>query len=128
MLYVRRRLNDPTGIAPSRSDGTIGDPEFSGQLRLRYNGDGFGASTFINYVGEQLFSRTTRGIEFREIDELDDYVTVNGSVFFDVEEALRVTLSVTNLFDRQGQEYFDTLTGINDSLGRRYAVGARLRF
>lgn len=128
MLYVRRRLIDETGVSASRSDGTIGDPEFSGQLRVRYNTDTWGLSTFVNYVGEQLFSRDTRGIEFREIDELDDYVTVNASIYFDVADNFRFTGAVTNLFDRQGQDYFGSLVGINDALGRRFSVSARVRY
>ncbi len=128
LLYVKERLINETGVAATRSDGEIGDPEFSGQFRVRYNADNWGASTFINYVGEQLFDRDNRGIEFREIDEYDDFVTVNASVFFDAADTFRFTFAVTNLFDRQGQEYFDSLVGINDALGRRFSVGARAKF
>lgn len=128
ILYVKKRLTDETGISATRDDGEIGDPEFSGQLRIRYNDDDWGLSTFFNYTGEQLFSRDTRGIEFREIDELKDYVTVNASVFFDVAENFRFTLAATNIFNRQGQEYFGTLVGINDSIGRRFSANARLKF
>ncbi|MBX7496703.1 TonB-dependent receptor [Qipengyuania sp. 6B39] len=102
LLYVKQRLDNETGVAATRSDGEIGDPEFSGQFRVRYNADSWGASTFINYTGEQLFDRDNRGIEFREIDEYDDFVTVNASVFFDVADMFRFTFAVTNLFDRQG--------------------------
>ena len=128
LLYVKERLVNETGVASTRSDGEIGDPEFSGQFRVRYNAENWGASTFINYVGEQLFDRDNRGIEFREIDEYDDYVTVNASVFFDAADKYRFTFAVTNLFARQGQEYFDSLVGINDPLGRRFSVSARAKF
>jgi len=137
MLYVRRRLNDITGVAPVRIDGQIGDPEFSGQLRLRYVNRRFGVNTTLNYVGEQLFSRLNRdqgepnqGADAREIDELDDYVVVNGGVFFDATDDFRLTLSVNNLFNRQGQKFFGELipASFNDQIGRRYAVSARVRF
>ena len=122
MLYVRRRLVDITGVAPERSDGTLGDPEFSAQLNLRYLGDVFGLSTSINYVGEQLFNRTTRGPDIREIDELDDYATVNIGAYVDVGDDFRLSAAVTNLFDRQGQEYFGVLipASFNDLFGAAF--------
>jgi len=138
-LYVRKRLNDITGVAPLRSDGTIGDPEWSGQLRIRYEEDQWGLNTTINYVGEQLFSRASRvpgapgaafGLDVREIDELDDYVTVNQSIFFEPAESVRITFSVTNLLNRRFERYFGEPipASFNDLLGRRFAASARLRF
>lgn len=137
MLYVRRRLVNITGVAPSRSDGVIGDPEFSGQMRVRYVEESFGANVTVNYTGEQLFSRLNReigqpsqGPDAREIDKLNDYVTVNGSVFFDPTDNFRLTLAVNNLFDRQGQEYFGELipASFNDLIGRRFSVSANVKF
>lgn len=130
MLYVRRRINNITGIAPTRSDGTIGDPEFSGQLNLRYSNEAYGIFTSVNYVGEQLYSRLNRTADAREIDQLDDFATVNASIFFNIEKSFRLTLSVTNLFNRQGESYFGFLNpaSINDALGRRFAVNARAQF
>lgn len=137
MLYVRRRLVNITGVAPARSDGTLGDPEFSGQMRIRYVERDFGINTTINYTGEQLFSRLNRqvgqsgqGFDAREIDQLDDYVTVNGSVFFDPTDNFRLTLAVNNLFNRQGQEYQGELipASFNDLIGRRFSVSANVRF
>lgn len=137
LLYTRRRVVDITGVAPTRSDGVIGDPEFAGQLRLRYVTRDFGVNTTINFVGEQLFSRLNRtagqpaqGADAREIDELDAFATVNAGVFFDPTDDFRLTLSVNNLFNRQGQEYFGELipASFNDLIGRRYAVSARVRF
>lgn len=138
-LYVRKRLNDITGVAPTRTDGILGDPEWSGQLRVRYEEEQWGINTTINYVGEQLTSRLNRsncatgtacGLDAREFDKFDDYVTVNASIFFEPVERLRLTFSVTNLFNRQGQEYFGVLipASFNDLLGRRFAASARLRF
>ncbi len=137
MLYVRNRLNNITGVAPTRSDGIIGDPEFSGQLRVRYVQEDFGTNVSINYTGEQLFSRLNReqgqsgqGRDAREIDQLEDYVTVNGSIFFDPADNFRLTLAVNNLFNRQGQEYFGELlpASFSDLIGRRYSVSARMTF
>lgn len=131
LLFVRRRIVDITGVAPRRSHGELGDPEISAQLRLRYTEEDWGMSTHVNYVGAQLFSRQNRDDpDIREIQELDAYVTVNSSIFFDVADDFRFTLSVTNLFDRQGQEYFGYLipASINDPLGRRFAASARVRF
>ncbi|ANK12986.1 TonB-dependent receptor [Erythrobacter neustonensis] len=137
MLYVRRRLVNITGVAPARSDGTIGDPEFSGQLRIRYVERDFGINTTINYTGEQLFSRLNReigqsgqGFDAREIDQLNDYVTVNGSIFFDPTDNFRLTLAVNNLFNRQGQKYQGELipASFTDLIGRRFSVSANVRF
>jgi outer membrane receptor protein involved in Fe transport len=137
MLYVRRRLVDITGVAPSRSDGVLGDPEFSGQLRFRYAQDDFGMTTTVTYTGDQLFSRLNRapgvagsGPDARELDKLKAYVVVSSGVFFDATDDFRLTLSVTNLFDRQGQNYFGELhpSSYNDLIGRRFQVSARATF
>lgn len=128
LLYVKKRITNITGVAPVRSDGEIGDPEFSAQARIRYTDKSWGASTFVNYTGEQLFSRTSRGPEIREIDQYKGFVTVNSSIFFDVTEKFRFTMAVTNLLNRQGQDYYGALLGINDPLGRRFSVSARARF
>lgn len=137
MLYVRRRLVDITGVAPSRSDGIIGDPEFSGQARLRYAQEDFGGTVTVTYTGQQLFSRLNRapgtpssGPDAREIDKLKDYVVVSAGIFFDPVDDFRLTLSVTNLFDRQGESYFGELipASFNDTLGRRFQISARAKF
>jgi outer membrane receptor protein involved in Fe transport len=133
LFYVRRRINDTTGIAPARSDGTLGDPTFQGQFRVRYSNDNWGISTNVNYVGEQLVSRFNRGPspnDTREFDEYDDFVTIDSSIYVDVEENFRLTFAVTNLTNRVGQEYFGFIApaSINDSLGRRFSVSARARF
>jgi len=135
MLYVKSRLVNISGVAPARTDGTItpgviSDPEFSGQLRLRYVEDTWGINTTINYTGEQLFSRFSRTPDTRELDELDDYVLVNGGIWFDPARDFRLTLSVTNVFNRVGQEYFGAIhpSSLVDLLGRRFAASVRLRF
>lgn len=141
MLYVRRRVNDITSVAPVRIDGELGDPEFSGQLRVRYVNRNYGINTTFNYTGEQLFSRLNRvqgqpsqGQDAREIDQLKDFVIVNGGIFFDATDAFRLTLSVNNLFNRRGQRYFGELIPASflnsggDQFGRRYAASARVRF
>lgn len=131
LTYVRRRIVDNTGVAPARSDGVNGDPEFAGQFRIGYdveeNSEKFGFSTIINYVGEQVVSRFNRGPspnDTREFDQFNDYVTVNLNTYFETADKFRMNLSVTNLFNRQGQSYFGTLipATINDSLGRRFNI------
>lgn len=126
-LFVDQRLNDTTGVAPQRSDGTFGDPKFAGQVNFRYWNDDWGTTVSTNIVGRQIFSRTT---SVREIFTYDPYATVNASLYFNVDKRFRFTLSVTNLFDRVGQEYFGYIIpgSINDAFGRRYAVSASAKF
>lgn len=138
-FYVRRRITDITGIAPVRTDGTlqIGDPSYQGQLNLRFIGNGFGTTMSINYIGEQLFSRVSRGPDIREIDQLNDFVILNPSVYFDVDRKFRFTFSVTNLTNRYGQRYFGAIIPASqpangsaggDPIGRRFTVTARANF
>jgi outer membrane receptor protein involved in Fe transport len=130
LFYVRRRLVDITGVAPVRSDGTIGDPEFQGQVNLRYVGENFGATASFNYVGEQLFTRAARGPDLREVDKLQDFVTINPSIWFKANDQFRLTFSVTNLTNRSGEDYFGTIlpASYTDLLGRRFAIGLNGRF
>ncbi|MEN8984798.1 MAG: TonB-dependent receptor [Alteriqipengyuania sp.] len=133
LLYVQRRIVDITGVAPQRSDGIRGDPQFSGQARLIYSLDNFGFGIYANYIGEQLYSRFDRGPspnDTREIDELDDYVTVNLNTFFETDDGFRFNFGVTNLFDRIGQEYFGYIIpgSENDDIGRRYTVSVSKSF
>ncbi|WP_249403447.1 TonB-dependent receptor domain-containing protein [Sphingomonas sp. CFBP 8765] len=136
-FYTRRRVNDITGVAPVRIDGTLGDPTFQGQLNVRYIGEGFGFTMSANYIGEQLFSRVTRGPDIREVDELNDFVLFNPNVYFDVDQQFRLTFSVTNLTNRKGQNYFGYVLPASqptsgaiggDPIGRRFAVTARAKF
>ena len=133
ILYVKRRIEDITGVAPQRSDGVRGDPEFSGQARVVLNQGNWGFGVYANYTGEQLYSRFDRGgspNDTREIDELDDYVTVNLNLFFETEDDFRFNFAVTNLLDRIGQDYFGFIIpgSENDDLGRRYSVSLSKRF
>jgi outer membrane receptor protein involved in Fe transport len=130
MLYVAKRINDITGVAPVRTDGTIGDPTFAGQLNLLYVGNGFGLNGSFNYTGQQLFSRVSRGPDIRQIDKLDDYVTINPSMYFDVQKRFRFNLAVTNLLNRRGQRVNGFLipSSYSDLLGRRYSMSVALKF
>ncbi len=133
LLYVRSRTVDTTGIAPTRSDGTVGDPQFQGLLALRYANDDVAVSTYFNYTGEQLVSRLNRGPSpngAREFDQYDDFVTVNASVAFKVEKRMTLTLSATNLTNRIGQAYYGYIVpaSVNDALGRRFAASAAMKF
>jgi outer membrane receptor protein involved in Fe transport len=106
-------------------------------MRFRYAQDNFGMTTTVTYTGEQLFSRLNRapgvagsGADARELDKLNDYVIVSGGVFVDATEDFRVTLSVTNLLNRQGQKYFGELhpSSYNDLIGRRFQLSVRASF
>ena len=130
MLFVRRRQVDITGIAPVRTDGTFGDPKFSAQVNGVYDNDYWGLSTSVNIVGRQIATRTGLSPDLREFNTIDRYATVNGSLYLKVQDQFRLTLSVTNLFDRIGQQYFGfyPTTYISDSTGRRFTVGVRTDF
>lgn len=133
LFYVRSRKIDTTGIAPARSDGIVGDPQFQGLLGLRYDHAAFAVATYFNYTGEQLVSRTQRGPspnDAREFDEYDDFVTINASIAVKVEQRMTLTLSATNLTNRLGQSYYGIVipASVNDALGRRFAVSAAMKF
>lgn len=133
LTYVRTRLNDVTGVAPVRTDGTIGDPTWQGQLNFRYAVDGVALFTSFNYYGEQLFSRVSRGIEIRELDKYPAYWVINPSLSFTVNDRFQMTLSVSNVTDQKGQTYFGSIIpgsyngGLPD-LGRRFSAAIRTKF
>ncbi len=130
LLYTAKRVNDITGIAPQRIDGTLGDPTFAGQLNLIYIGEGFGAQGSFNYTGEQLFSRVSRGADIREFDKLDDFITINPSIYIDVEKKFRFNMAVTNLLNRHGQKFngYVIPASYSDLLGRRYSFNVQVKF
>lgn len=133
VFVLTHRVNDITGIAPVRVDGTLGDPKYQGQGRLRYFTDSFGFSANVNYVGEQLNARTQRGPspnDTREFDSFKAYATVDTAFYIETPDDFRLTFSVTNLFDRIGQNYFGVLipASINDQLGRRFAITVAKKF
>jgi outer membrane receptor protein involved in Fe transport len=133
LFYVRSRLIDTTGVAPARSDGIVGDPEFQGQLRLRYTAEDWGFTTNVNYTGEQLISRFNRGgspNDTREFDEYNDFVTVDSSIYFKTADDFRMTLSVSNLFNRIGQKYFGYYIpgAINDQFGRSFRLSVSKKY
>jgi outer membrane receptor protein involved in Fe transport len=140
LTYVRERFNSPTGVNVQRTDGVVGDPEFRGQVNLQYVGKNFGFGTVLNYFGEQLVSRFNRGPspnDTREFDKFDDFVTVDANISFNTDNNFRFNVSVTNLFDRQGQEYFGFLIPQTvqpgnalggDFLGRRFTASVTKRF
>jgi outer membrane receptor protein involved in Fe transport len=128
-LYVLKRENDNTGVTNERTDGTFGDPAFAAQLNLRYFTDDWGVFWSTNFTGKQFATRDELGLDLREINERDAFALHNASVYFDATDAFRFTLSVTNVFDRNFQDsFFGTPNGIADSLGRRFAASARVRF
>lgn len=127
LFHLRRRLVDVTGVAPARSDGVVGDPRWQGQLRLRYANDFWGLATNVNYTGGRAIALTGRGdspSDTREFDHFDPFATVDAAFFVKAADSYKLTLSITNLFDRVGQKYFGYVVplSINDALGRRFAV------
>lgn len=128
LFNLRNRVVDVTGVAPARSDGIVGDPHWQGQLRLRYADEVWGLSTNVNYTGGRAVALTGRGDspnDTREFDHFDPFATVDAALFVSVADSYKLTLSITNLFDRVGQRYFGYVIplSINDALGRRFAVG-----
>jgi outer membrane receptor protein involved in Fe transport len=133
VFHVRRRLSDVTGIAPDRSDGLVTDPKWQAQFRLRYANSRWGLAAQVNYTGEQLVSRSASGSQpndAREFDRFAPYATVDLSLFATTRDGFRMTLAVTNLFDRVGEEYYGAIVpaSINDALGRRIAVSVVKRW
>ena len=128
-LYTLNRDFNNLGVVVDREDGTFGDPQFSALINARYFEDSWGTLLSANITGAQRAVREELSVELREFNERDAFATFNASVFFDVEDAFRITFAVTNLLDRQFQNnYFGTANGVEDILGRRYAVSVRTRF
>lgn len=129
--YVRTRINDITGVAPVRTDGVIGDPTLQGQVNFSYNIADFGFNMSANYIGEQLFSRVTRGPGFREVDKLESYWIFNPNIYFNVDKRFRLNFAITNLTNYQGQRYFGIILPASngaDQLGRRFTVSVQGKF
>jgi len=121
-LYVRNRVNDITGVAPVRIDGSVGDPKFAAQLNLSYDESEWGTYWSLNYTGREIPSRTATA-DTNQFLSYPGYFIVNPSVYVRFNKTGRFILSVTNLFDKQ--EIFPLQV---DALGRRYAVTFQHRF
>lgn len=108
LFHLRRRLVDVTGVAPTRSDGIVGDPRWQGQLRFRYAAAAWGVAAQVNYTGSRAVAFTNRGdspSDTREFDHFDGFATVDATLFFLAAGNFRLTLTATNLFNRVGQTY-----------------------
>ncbi len=129
VLFVRRRVVDITGVAPVRTDGVFGDPKFSGQVNVRYISEEFGATTSVNFVGQQIATRVDSNPDLREFNNANAYATVNQSLYFLINKQYKMTIAVTNLFNRIGQSYFGYYpsTLLNDLEGRRFSVGVNIK-
>jgi outer membrane receptor protein involved in Fe transport len=132
-FYLRHRLVDITGVSPTQSEGLLGDPQFQSQLRLRWENAAFGTSATVNYTGIQAFAYTNRADQpndIRELDHYDAYATLDAGIWVKPGKDMRLTLTVTNLLNRQGQYYNGTIipTSVNDALGRRFAITARTTY
>ncbi|MEP6870037.1 MAG: TonB-dependent receptor, partial [Novosphingobium sp.] len=133
VFNLRNRLVDINGIAPTQSEGLVGDPKWQGQLRLRYADKAWGVTTSFNYTGTQAVAYTNRGAnpnDIREFDHFDPYTTVDASIWFSTADAFRMTVAVTNLTNRVGQNYYGVIipASINDALGRRFTASVSKHF
>lgn len=133
LFHLRRRVVDVTGIAPARSDGLVGDPRWRAQVRLAYANEMWGLSGRVNYTGRQAIARDNRGQapnDIREIDSFSPFATVDSSAFIAVSDTARLTVSVTNLFNRIGETYHGVIVplSIDDALGRRFSMAMKLDF
>ena len=127
LFHLRRRVVDITGVAPSRSDGLVGDPRWQGQLRLRYANSRWGLATQVNFTGRQKLANVENFAapsDQGELHHLDAFATADVSVFFGIEPDAKLTFTISNIFDRIGQRYYGYIlpASINDALGRRFAV------
>lgn len=125
------RQVDLTGIGPTNTDGQIGDPRYSGQLRLNYFNEDFGLGTVINYTGREIFDNTSRNptpSDVREFDTQERFVTVDLNASFTTDDNFRFNFSVRNLFDRIGQEEFGSVVFLDDVFGRRYSISVTKDF
>ena len=80
-----------------------------------------------NFTGKQLITRTTafeapgdRG----EFHHFDAFMTLDASLFLMASAQAKFSLSISNLFNRIGQEYHGIVipSSINDPLGRRFSA------
>ncbi|PTS89807.1 TonB-dependent receptor [Sphingomonas sp. HMWF008] len=130
LTYTGKRVVDNTGVAPVRTDGTLGDPTFAGLLTVSYRGPTWGTNWSFSYTGDQLFSRVSRGADIREFDKLHAFVTINPSIYVAVGKQYRLNFSVTNLLDRSGQKFGDVIipASYSDLIGRRFVASVQMRF
>ncbi len=131
MFHLRRRIINITGVAPARSDGLVGDPRWQGQLRLRYANSHWGMAGQVNLTGKQLIARVDKFVapgDRGEFHHFDAFMTVDASLFLMASAQAKFSLSITNLFNRIGQEYYGIVVpnSINDALGRRFAASLTL--
>ncbi len=130
LTVVLERVVDNTGVAPSRSDAVLGDPTWSGLLRVSYADDNWGFGVTADYNGEELFSRFDRNPDARQFDQLEDFVTFDVNAFFATDDDFRFNFVVRNLFDRQCQRLngFCIPGSVNDAFGRTFSASITKEF
>lgn len=131
LFHVRRRIVDITGVAPTRSDGLVGDPRWQGQLRLRYASEQWGVASQIHFTGKQLIARVgpfDAPSDQGEFHHFEGFATVDASLFMMLSDRARFTFSLINAFNRIGQGYYGVIipSSVNDPLGRRFAASLSL--
>ncbi len=132
IFSLNKRLVDTTGVAPVRTDGTFGDPKFQFRSDNRIVVPGVGGfATSVNFSGKTIAARTLLSTDLREFNTLPAYATVDMSVWIEVQKKYRLTFSVTNVGDKEYQNYYGYQNGAStnvngyDYLGRRFAVSFR---
>lgn len=127
LFHLRRRIINITGVAPAQTDGKVGDPRWQGQLRARYANSRWGIAGQLNFTGRQLIARVDKFAapgDRGEFHHFDAFATLDVTVFMTMTARSRFSLSITNLFNRTGQQYYGIIipNSVNDALGRRFAA------
>ena len=71
----------------------------------------------------------SRGPDIRQFDKLNDFVTINPSVYVDVQKKFRFNFAVTNLLNRHGQKFngYVIPASYSDLIGRRFSVNVQVK-
>lgn len=90
-----------------------------------------GGAGQINFTGKRLLQRVYKfaaPADRGEFHYFDDLATLNVYLFWTDSKRSEFSLTVTNAFNRIGQEYYGIImpTSINDALGRPFAASLTL--
>ena len=115
--YLDKLCQSINAITTTCTQGTIGNPRYSGQLSATLANGPLSIFTEVNYEAGQKFDLTfTR--ETQDILKVGSLTTVNFAIAYALPKDWSARLTVTNLFDTPPP--FPLSTG--DLLGRRFAV------
>ena len=128
LFYLNTLRSSNNGVTVTDFEGSLTDPEFSGQFNLGLTTGDVGLDLQANYRDSAVFARSDT-VESRDILSVSDYWTFNGSLNFQIEEDSIFRLTISNMFDRDAP--FPVTTngaGIYDFLGRRFTASISKRF